>query len=208
MPLAAVQRQLPTPIKSVESSNSSPPSLWDSLPPTACKSHSQEAQDYLDELKLAVAWDRVDIAKSEIFNGDVEWKVPPYPDLIREHWSGNALRPEKIGSQGCHLGPLCSSCCPGGGQNDIREPPKSKLGCWSPDTLIVNSAALSYLWPLRPVCSLTHACSSLGVQVGVPRRGCPAPLSPSYCPNLLLYWVNPVLRPGRGDDGCPSEQQA
>ncbi|XP_027435445.1 transient receptor potential cation channel subfamily M member 5 isoform X3 [Zalophus californianus] len=40
----------------------------------ACKSHSQEAQDYLDELKLAVAWDRVDIARSEIFNGDVEWK--------------------------------------------------------------------------------------------------------------------------------------
>lgn len=42
----------------------------------ACKSHSQEAQEYLDELKLAVAWNRVDIAKSEIFNGDVEWKVP------------------------------------------------------------------------------------------------------------------------------------
>ncbi|XP_011896596.1 PREDICTED: transient receptor potential cation channel subfamily M member 5 isoform X6 [Cercocebus atys] len=40
----------------------------------ACKSHSQEPQDYLDELKLAVAWDHVDIAKSEIFNGDVEWK--------------------------------------------------------------------------------------------------------------------------------------
>lgn len=47
--------------------------------PAACKSHSQEAQDYLDELKLAVAWDRVDIAKSEIFNGDVEWKVPCPP---------------------------------------------------------------------------------------------------------------------------------
>lgn len=31
----------------------------------------------MDELKLAVAWDRVDIAKSEIFNGDVEWKVAP-----------------------------------------------------------------------------------------------------------------------------------
>ncbi|NXP69793.1 TRPM5 protein, partial [Ramphastos sulfuratus] len=40
----------------------------------ACKSHSQEAQEYLDELKLAVAWNRVDIAKSEIFSGDVEWK--------------------------------------------------------------------------------------------------------------------------------------
>ncbi|XP_041054309.1 transient receptor potential cation channel subfamily M member 5 [Carcharodon carcharias] len=39
----------------------------------ACKSQTQEAQEYLDELKLAVAWNRVDIAKSEIFNGDVEW---------------------------------------------------------------------------------------------------------------------------------------
>lgn len=29
----------------------------------------------MDELKLAVAWNRVDIAKSDIFNGDVEWKV-------------------------------------------------------------------------------------------------------------------------------------
>lgn len=44
----------------------------------ACKSHSQDAQEYLDELKLAVAWNRVDIAKSEIFNGDVEWKVPAF----------------------------------------------------------------------------------------------------------------------------------
>lgn len=41
----------------------------------ACKSQSQEAQDFLDELKLAVAWNRVDIAKSHIFNGDVEWTV-------------------------------------------------------------------------------------------------------------------------------------
>lgn len=47
----------------------------------ACKSHSQEAQEYLDELKLAVAWNRVDIAKSEIFNGDVEWKVPGFMAL-------------------------------------------------------------------------------------------------------------------------------
>lgn len=43
--------------------------------PSANKSQSQEAQDFLDELKLAVAWNRVDIAKSEIFNGDVEWTV-------------------------------------------------------------------------------------------------------------------------------------
>lgn len=77
LPLAAIPSQLPTPIKSSQSSSPSLPSLWDLLPPVACKSHSQEAQDYLDELKLAVAWDRVDIAKSEIFNGDVEWKVSP-----------------------------------------------------------------------------------------------------------------------------------
>lgn len=42
---------------------------------SACKSQSSEAQDFLDELKLAVAWNRVDIAKSEIFNGDIEWSV-------------------------------------------------------------------------------------------------------------------------------------
>uniref|UniRef100_A0A7N6BAU7 Transient receptor potential cation channel, subfamily M, member 4a n=1 Tax=Anabas testudineus TaxID=64144 RepID=A0A7N6BAU7_ANATE len=33
---------------------------------------------YNDELKLAVAWNRVDIAKSELFNGDIHWK---YEDL-------------------------------------------------------------------------------------------------------------------------------
>ncbi|XP_047679587.1 transient receptor potential cation channel subfamily M member 5 isoform X2 [Prionailurus viverrinus] len=50
----------------------------------ACKSHSQEAQDYLDELKLAVAWDRVDIAKSEIFNGDVEWKSRDLEEVMMD----------------------------------------------------------------------------------------------------------------------------
>lgn len=51
---------------------------------SACKSQSQEAQDFLDELKLAVAWNRVDIAKSDIFNGDVEWKVRRiHSDIIR-----------------------------------------------------------------------------------------------------------------------------
>ncbi|KAJ8245852.1 hypothetical protein GJAV_G00261000 [Gymnothorax javanicus] len=33
---------------------------------------------YTEELKLAVAWNRVDIAKSELFNGDIQWK---YSDL-------------------------------------------------------------------------------------------------------------------------------
>uniref|UniRef100_A0A4X2L3R0 Transient receptor potential cation channel subfamily M member 5 n=1 Tax=Vombatus ursinus TaxID=29139 RepID=A0A4X2L3R0_VOMUR len=50
----------------------------------ACKSHSQEAQEYLDELKLAVAWDRIDIAKSEIFSGDVEWKSSDLEEVMMD----------------------------------------------------------------------------------------------------------------------------
>ncbi|XP_062431941.1 transient receptor potential cation channel subfamily M member 5 [Rhea pennata] len=50
----------------------------------ACKSHSQEAKEYLDELKLAVAWNRVDIAKSEIFNGDVEWKSCDLEEMMMD----------------------------------------------------------------------------------------------------------------------------
>ncbi|KAM9659672.1 transient receptor potential cation channel subfamily M member 5 [Trichechus inunguis] len=50
----------------------------------ACKSHTQKAQDYLDELKLAVAWDHVDIAKSEIFNGDVEWKSRDLEEVMMD----------------------------------------------------------------------------------------------------------------------------
>uniref|UniRef100_A0A8C5VYG5 Transient receptor potential cation channel subfamily M member 5 n=1 Tax=Microcebus murinus TaxID=30608 RepID=A0A8C5VYG5_MICMU len=60
----------------------------------ACKSHSQEAQDYLDELKLAVAWDRVDIAKSEIFNGDVEWKSRDLEEVLMDALVSN--KPEFV----------------------------------------------------------------------------------------------------------------
>uniref|UniRef100_A0A3B5KXD2 Uncharacterized protein n=1 Tax=Xiphophorus couchianus TaxID=32473 RepID=A0A3B5KXD2_9TELE len=35
---------------------------------------SVEASLYNEELKLAVAWNRVDIAKSELFNGDIQWR--------------------------------------------------------------------------------------------------------------------------------------
>lgn len=36
---------------------------------------SIEASPYNEELKLAVTWNRVDIAKSELFNGDIQWRV-------------------------------------------------------------------------------------------------------------------------------------
>ncbi|NWX97608.1 TRPM5 protein, partial [Nothoprocta ornata] len=60
----------------------------------ACKSHSQEAQEYLDELKLAVAWNRVDIAKSEIFNGDVEWKSRDLEEVMMDALVNN--KPEFV----------------------------------------------------------------------------------------------------------------
>ncbi|KAM9456871.1 transient receptor potential cation channel subfamily M member 4a isoform 2-T2 [Clarias gariepinus] len=44
----------------------------------ASKKASSASSEYTDELKLAVAWNRVDIAKSELFNGDIQWK---YDDL-------------------------------------------------------------------------------------------------------------------------------
>ncbi|KAM5248480.1 transient receptor potential cation channel subfamily M member 5 [Ctenodactylus gundi] len=60
----------------------------------ACKSHSQDAQDYLDELKLAVAWNRVDIAKSEIFSGDVEWKSCDLEEVMMDALVSN--KPEFV----------------------------------------------------------------------------------------------------------------
>lgn len=44
----------------------------------AAKRDSNDASEYTEELKLAVAWNRVDIAKTELFNGDVHWR---YEDL-------------------------------------------------------------------------------------------------------------------------------
>ncbi|XP_076987310.1 transient receptor potential cation channel subfamily M member 4 isoform X2 [Tamandua tetradactyla] len=35
---------------------------------------SSEAAAYQDELRLAVAWNRVDIAQSELFRGDIQWR--------------------------------------------------------------------------------------------------------------------------------------
>ncbi|XP_034049024.1 transient receptor potential cation channel subfamily M member 4-like isoform X2 [Thalassophryne amazonica] len=40
---------------------------------------STDASPYNEELNLAVTWNRVDIAKSELFNGDIQWR---YEDLV------------------------------------------------------------------------------------------------------------------------------
>ncbi|XP_061740905.1 transient receptor potential cation channel subfamily M member 5-like [Nerophis ophidion] len=44
----------------------------------ASKRLSSDASEYTEELKLAVAWNRVDIAKTELFTGNILWK---YDDL-------------------------------------------------------------------------------------------------------------------------------
>lgn len=47
---------------------------------------SSEASEYTEELKLAVAWNRVDIAKTELFNGDIQWKVPSIHQASTRIW--------------------------------------------------------------------------------------------------------------------------
>ncbi|CAL8305487.1 unnamed protein product [Merluccius merluccius] len=50
----------------------------------ASKRLASNASEYTDELKLAVAWDRVDIAKSELFNGDIHWKYEDLEDSMTD----------------------------------------------------------------------------------------------------------------------------
>uniref|UniRef100_A0A669FBL5 Transient receptor potential cation channel subfamily M member 4 n=1 Tax=Oreochromis niloticus TaxID=8128 RepID=A0A669FBL5_ORENI len=45
---------------------------------------SVEANPYTDELKLAVTWNRVDIAKTELFNGDIQWKYEDLEDSMTD----------------------------------------------------------------------------------------------------------------------------
>lgn len=50
----------------------------------ASKHVSSEASEYIEELKLAVAWNRVDIAKTELFNGDIQWKYEDLEDSMTD----------------------------------------------------------------------------------------------------------------------------
>uniref|UniRef100_A0A8C2YXA9 Transient receptor potential cation channel, subfamily M, member 4b, tandem duplicate 1 n=1 Tax=Cyclopterus lumpus TaxID=8103 RepID=A0A8C2YXA9_CYCLU len=45
---------------------------------------SADASPYNEELKLAVTWNRVDIAKSELFNGDIHWKYEDLEDSMTD----------------------------------------------------------------------------------------------------------------------------
>uniref|UniRef100_A0A669EY66 Transient receptor potential cation channel subfamily M member 4 n=1 Tax=Oreochromis niloticus TaxID=8128 RepID=A0A669EY66_ORENI len=51
----------------------------------ASKQHSSvEDNPYTDELKLAVTWNRVDIAKTELFNGEIHWKYKDLEDSMTD----------------------------------------------------------------------------------------------------------------------------
>lgn len=45
---------------------------------------SADASPYSEELKLAVTWNRVDIAKSELFNGDIQWRYEDLEDSMTD----------------------------------------------------------------------------------------------------------------------------
>ncbi|XP_071763453.1 transient receptor potential cation channel subfamily M member 4-like isoform X1 [Centroberyx gerrardi] len=45
---------------------------------------SVDASPYTEELKLAVTWNRVDIAKSELFNGDIHWRYEDLEDSMTD----------------------------------------------------------------------------------------------------------------------------
>uniref|UniRef100_A0A8C5G230 Transient receptor potential cation channel subfamily M member 4-like n=1 Tax=Gouania willdenowi TaxID=441366 RepID=A0A8C5G230_GOUWI len=51
---------------------------------SASKRISSEASECTEELKLAVAWNRVDIAKAELFNGDIQWKYNDLEDSMTD----------------------------------------------------------------------------------------------------------------------------
>ncbi|XP_077115835.1 transient receptor potential cation channel subfamily M member 4 isoform X1 [Ranitomeya variabilis] len=50
----------------------------------ACKKQSSDATEYLDELKLAVAWNREDIAKTELFHGEIKWRACDLEDTMTD----------------------------------------------------------------------------------------------------------------------------
>uniref|UniRef100_A0A674A6V4 Transient receptor potential cation channel, subfamily M, member 4a n=1 Tax=Salmo trutta TaxID=8032 RepID=A0A674A6V4_SALTR len=50
----------------------------------ASKRVSSDASEYTEELKLAVAWNRLDIAKSELFNGDIQWQYEDLEDSMTD----------------------------------------------------------------------------------------------------------------------------
>ncbi|XP_046906696.1 transient receptor potential cation channel subfamily M member 4-like isoform X2 [Hypomesus transpacificus] len=50
----------------------------------ASKRASPDSASNTEELKLAVTWNRVDIAKSELFNGDIQWRYEDLEDSMTD----------------------------------------------------------------------------------------------------------------------------
>ncbi|XP_077390713.1 transient receptor potential cation channel subfamily M member 4a [Festucalex cinctus] len=50
----------------------------------ASKRLSNDASEYIEELKLAVAWNRVDIARAELFTGNIQWTYEDLDDSMTD----------------------------------------------------------------------------------------------------------------------------
>ncbi|XP_069803260.1 transient receptor potential cation channel subfamily M member 4-like isoform X2 [Dendropsophus ebraccatus] len=55
----------------------------------ACKKQSSDATEYMHELKLAVAWNREDIAKTELFHGEIHWEASDLEDTMTDSLVNN-----------------------------------------------------------------------------------------------------------------------
>uniref|UniRef100_A0AAY4C4L6 Transient receptor potential cation channel, subfamily M, member 4a n=1 Tax=Denticeps clupeoides TaxID=299321 RepID=A0AAY4C4L6_9TELE len=60
----------------------------------ANKKNSSSVSPYTEELKLAVAWNRVDIARSELFNGSIHWSYEDLKDPMTDALVNN--KPEFV----------------------------------------------------------------------------------------------------------------
>ncbi|KAM9780447.1 transient receptor potential cation channel subfamily M member 4-like [Neosynchiropus ocellatus] len=150
----------------------------------ASKQVASEASEHIEELKLAVAWNRVDIAKSELFNGDIEWR---YEDL--ENCMTDALINDK--PQFVRL--FCEN-----GLNILDYLTYGRLE--SLYQSLSDSSRVYKLLQRRLDDRLTSAGSSVNLDGGSPMKGPLDPLTgPASAKELSLYEVSRLLWDLTGD---------
>ena len=112
------------------------------VPVTLSACGSSEASAYLDELRLAVAWNRVDIAQSELFRGDIQWRVRGWGLEVGIQTKGMRSSPSNSFDIWLYL-PLWPV------QPSLNCPPIS--GCLSVRTLFPLSPSVHHSWFCTPI---------------------------------------------------------
>ncbi|KAM9780448.1 transient receptor potential cation channel subfamily M member 4-like [Neosynchiropus ocellatus] len=148
------------------------------------KQVASEASEHIEELKLAVAWNRDVVAKSELFNGDIEWR---YEDL--EDSMTDALINDK--PQFVRL--FCEN-----GLNILDYLTYGRLE--SLYQSLSDSSLVYELLQRRLNDRLTSAGSSVNLDGGSPMKGPLDPLTgPASAKELSLYEVSRLLWDLTGD---------